>query len=41
MIPTTLQSKAIDLTVQKYKNGDKKIVIAGPAGTGKTSTVKF
>lgn len=38
---TPAQEKAMKLTMQRYKNGEKYTVIAGYAGTGKSELLKF
>jgi exodeoxyribonuclease-5 len=39
MTLTKKQAEAVDLAVKKYKNKEKGIVIAGPAGSGKSSSI--
>ena len=41
IILTEEQQKAVDVVIQRYLNGEKYSVIAGPAGTGKSEVVRF
>ena len=38
---TEKQAQALDIVLKKYRNKEKRAVIAGYAGTGKSVTVKF
>ena len=38
---TEKQLKGLDIAIQRFKNNEKYTVIAGYAGTGKSTLVKF
>lgn len=41
MILTESQKKAVDITVERYKKGEKYTVISGRAGSGKSITIQY
>lgn len=41
MILTEGQKKAVDITVERYKKGEKYTVISGRAGSGKSVTIQY
>ena len=41
MILTESQKKAVDITVKRYKKGEKYTVISGRAGSGKSVTIQY
>ena len=41
MVLTNAQEKGLNAVLQRHKNGEKYATIAGYAGTGKTTLVKF